>query len=186
MLKGWGRAVVRLRWSVLAAGLVIALTGVGWGSGVFASLTSGGFDDPDSESMQAAERIAAELGDRDVDLVVLYSSETATVDDQGFRESVTSTIEGLRDRPEVASAVSYYDTQAPAMVSTDEHATYAAINLSATDDNDKRADYDALAPALAAPGLTTEVGGLVAFQATTDELTERDIVRGEMLAMPLC
>jgi RND superfamily putative drug exporter len=185
MLKGWGRAVVKLRWSVLAAGLVIAFTGAGWGSGVFASLTSGGFDDPDSESMQAAERIAADLGDRDVDLVVLYSSETATVDDQGFRESVTSTIEDLRDRSEVASAVTYYDTQAPAMVSTDQHATYAAITLSATDDNDKRADYDALAPALAAPGLTTDVGGLVAFQATTDELTERDIVRGEMLAMPL-
>ncbi len=185
MFEWWGRTVVRIRWLVLAAGVAVAVIGVSWGSGVFGTLASGGFDDPDSESIRTAERIAAELGDREVDLVVLYSSGTATVDDPRFRGPVSETVGALRQRPEVAGVVTYYDTQAPTLVSEDRHSTYAAITLDANGDDAKRDAYERIHEALSAPGMTTQVGGTVAFQTATDELTEADIVRGEMFAMPV-
>ena len=64
--------------------------------GVFGALTGGGFDDPASESSQARERIIAELGNQDVDVLVLYSSPTATVDDPAFRDPVTATLAEVR------------------------------------------------------------------------------------------
>jgi RND superfamily putative drug exporter len=170
---------------VLVAAVGLAAVGVGWGSGVFGSLTSGGFDDPTSESVRASERIIAELGQQDVDLIVLYSSDTATVEDPAFRESVLATVAGLRERSEVAQVASYYETASPALVSRDGHATFAAVTLNASGEDGKRTAYDALRTELAAPGLTTQVGGLTAFQDSVDELTERDLARGEMFAFPV-
>ncbi|WP_238166182.1 MMPL family transporter [Kribbella caucasensis] len=152
---------------------------------MFGTLTSGGFDDPASESVRAAERITAELGRQSADLVALYSSDGGTIDDAGFRTSVSETLNRLREHPDVASVISYYDTKSPSLVSTDRHSTFAAITLAAPDEDGKRAAYDGLRPALDAPGVRTEVGGVVAFQHTTDELTERDLARGEMFAMPV-
>src|SRR5690349_8264893 len=80
MFAWWGRAVVRWRWAVLAAGLVVVLVGGLWGLGVFGQLTGGGFEDPASESTKARERVTAEIGDQDVDILVLYTSPDATVD----------------------------------------------------------------------------------------------------------
>jgi len=185
MFAWWGRAVVRLRWVVLAAGLVLAVVGGTWGTGVFGSLTGGGFDDPASESSRARERITAELGNRDVDLLVLYSSDAATVDQQSFRDPVTTTVQDLRGRPEVAEVTSWYDTPAPSLVSADRHATYAAVRLRADDEDGKAAAFEALRPALDAPGVRTEVGGMVAFLQAANEQTTEDITRAETLSMPV-
>ncbi|MFU8852190.1 MMPL family transporter [Micromonospora sp. SL1-18] len=184
MFGWWGRIVVKLRWLILVAAVALVAVGVGWGTGVFNSLVTGGFDDPNSESVQVSERIAADLGRRDVDVVVLYSSDTATVDDAALRDPVTATLDQLRQLPEVASVVSYYGTQAPVFVSDDRHATYAAVTLDAPDDNSKQDAYEAVKDKLAAPGVRTQVGGVVAFRATADEMTKQDIVRGEVIAMP--
>ena len=181
----WGRTVVRVRWWVLLGALVLAVVGVGWGTGVFGALSSGGFDAPGSESARAARQITAELGDQSPDLVVLYSSTTAAVDAPALRDPVTATVAALRQRPEVAQVVSFYDTGTPGLVSTDRHATYAAITLHATGDDSKLRAYRTLRPALIAPGVDTHVGGVVALMATADELTEQDIARGEAIAMPL-
>jgi hypothetical protein len=70
--RRWARLVTRARWSVVAAGLVLMAIGVGWGSGVFAELGSGGFADPGSQSAHADRVIRTDLGDRAADLVVLY------------------------------------------------------------------------------------------------------------------
>jgi uncharacterized membrane protein YdfJ with MMPL/SSD domain len=184
MFMWWSRTVVRFRWLVVIAALLVASVGVGWGAGVFGSLTSGGFDDPKSESVRAAERATAALGHREVDVVLLYSG-AATVDDPEFRGHVQAAVAELRQRPEVASVVSYYDTQAASLVSRDRDATFVAVTLAAADEDGKQEAYEALRPDLEAPGVTTQVGGTVAFQATVDELTERDLARGEMLAVPI-
>src|SRR3954453_10957585 len=107
MFGWWGRTVVRTRWWVLAAGLVLAIVGGLWGTGVFGALVSDGFNDPHAESSRAADRIVAEIGRQDVDLLVLYSSTGATVTDASFRDGVTAAAARLRARPEVANVVSF-------------------------------------------------------------------------------
>jgi RND superfamily putative drug exporter len=170
---------------MLAAAVAVVAIGVSWGAGVFNVLSSGGFDDPHSESVKAANAISAQLDRQDVDLVVLYSSPTSTVDDSAFSGPVTATTSALRQRPEIGSVLTYYDTHAPALVSRDRHATYAAITLKARGDDAKKAAYQTVKDHLAAAGVRTQIGGLVAFNATADDMTKKDVSRGEMLAMPV-
>jgi uncharacterized membrane protein YdfJ with MMPL/SSD domain len=185
MFAWWGRTVVRWRWAVLAAGLVLVTVGVTWGTGVFGALTGGGFDDPGSESVRAHDRIAAELGSQDIDLLVLYSRPDATVDQPAFRDPVTAAVARVRQSPEVASAVSWYDTKASGLVSADRHSTYAAIRLKASGPDAKVDAYERLRPSLDAPGVQTQTGGAVAFLQQTNERTTADIARAETLSMPV-
>ena len=186
MLARWSSTVIRARWLVLAAGLVLALAGAVWGSGVFGSLVNGGFDDPASASARV-QQIAARLGAQSPDVVVLYSSRSATVDDPAFRGPVSAALRALGRSPGVAHVVSYYQDAGVAggLVSRDRHATYAAITLTAPDDTGKRAAYQSLRPALDVHGVRTQVGGLTAFNVVTDDLTKQDVSKGEMLAMPV-
>jgi hypothetical protein len=178
MFSWWGHTVVRLRWLLVAVTLAFVAVGAAWGGSVFDRLSSGGFDDPDSESAQAIERIATELGRQDADVVVLYSSETTTVDDPAVRDPITDTLDDLRRDPHVVGVVSYYDAESPTLVAADRHSTYATITLDADDDDTKLAAYEEIESGLAAPGVTTQVGGVVAFQAAADEQVERDLARG--------
>ena len=185
MFAWWGRAVVRLRWAVLAAAAVLAVVGATWGAGVFGSLTGGGYADPDSEANRAYTRIAAELGRQDPDLIVLWSSDTATVDDPAYRDAVTATVAGIRRLPQVQDVTSVIDTPAPALVSTDRRATYAAVRLNADDEDGKVAAYHEIEDQLDAAGLRTEVGGGVAFLDQANAQTEKDIVRAETFSLPV-
>jgi RND superfamily putative drug exporter len=185
MFGWWGRAVVRLRWAVLGAGLVLVVFGATWGTGVFGTLTGGGFDDPASESSRAQQRITAELGEQGADLILLYSTDTATVDQPVVRDPVTATLSQLRQRAEVASVTDWYETGTAALLATDRRATYAVVQLRATGEDGKRAAFERLRPALDAPGVRTEIGGDVPFLVTANALTTEDITRAETLSLPI-
>lgn len=185
MFAWWGRTVVRFRWLVLAAAVALVAVGAAWGTGVFASLSGGGFDDPDSQSSRAQARISRELGQPEPDVLVLYSKPDATVDDPAFREPVSAVLTALRTRSEIASVTSYYDTGAPGLVSSDRHATYAAIWMRGGGETAKRKALDAVAPALSAPGVHTEIGGVIPFVRDATRQVESDIARAELLSMPV-
>jgi len=184
MFGWWGRAVVKVRWWVVAAAFALVVTGAPWGAGVFGALTGGGYDDPDSESNRAAAAVAA-LGRRQPDLVVLWSSDTLTVQDPAFRSAVAEAVRAIRSRPEVRSVTSYLDAPTPALVSNDKHATYAAVQLVEGDADRKVAAYRAVEPSLPADGLTTHVGGVVAFGDQANKQTEEDITRAEIFSLPV-
>ena len=184
MFRWWGGAVVRVRWWVVAASFALVVAGATWGAGVFGALTGGGYDDPDSESNRAAAAVAA-LGQRPPDLVVLWSSDTRTVDDPAFRASVAGAVRTIRSQPQVESVTSYLDARTPALISTDRRATYAAVRLFEGTADGKMAAYRAIAPRLRAAGLDTDVGGLVAFGEQANTQTEEDITRAEIFSLPV-
>ncbi|MFG2104311.1 MMPL family transporter [Micromonospora echinaurantiaca] len=185
MFAWWGRMVVRLRWAVLAAAVLLVAVGSTWGAGVFGQLTGGGFDDPASESSRAYERITDELGPQGADVIVLWSSDSVPADQPAFRDPVTATVTRLRERPEVASVTTWYDTQAPALLATDRRATYALVQLRPADEDGKTAAYEALRPAIETPGVRTETGGNVPFLHEANRQTTEDITRAELLSMPV-
>ncbi|WP_432904590.1 MMPL family transporter [Micromonospora matsumotoense] len=185
MFAWWGRVVVRARWVVLAVAGVLMAVGATWGVGVFGELTGGGFDDPASESSRTVQRVTAELGRQGADVIVLWSSDTASVDDPEFRDPVTFTVAGLRQRAEVGAVTTWYDAPAPALVAENRRATYALVKLTGGDEDARSAQFAALRPALDAPGLRTDVGGLVAFQAEATTQSTEDITRAELLSMPV-
>ena len=187
MFAWWGRVVVRGRWAVLVAGILFALVGGLWGTGVIPALSAGGFETPDSDSDRAATRIVAELGRQDIDVVVLYSSPSSTVDDASFRDAVTGALTSVAGRAEVAKLVSYYDPNVPAavksiLVSNDRHATYSVITLTRFRSQEQ---LNAIKGALVAPGLRTEIGGPAAINADVTNQVGSDIGRAEMYSMPI-
>ncbi|MGW4946802.1 MMPL family transporter [Actinoplanes sp. NPDC004185] len=186
MFGWWGRAVVRLRWWVIAVAFALVVLGATWGAGVFGSLTGGGYDDPNSQSNRAAAGIAEQLGRRDPDLLVLWSSPTGTVTDPAFRTAVSQAVGRIRAEADVDRVAAYTDENAPpALVSTDRRSTYAAVYLRATDEDGQADAYHRIEPAFAAPGLTTQVGGVVAFTDQANTQTKEDITRAEIFSLPI-
>ncbi|MET7952238.1 MMPL family transporter [Micromonospora sp. NPDC005324] len=185
MFVWWGRAVVRLRWIVLAMAAVLVGIGLTWGTGVFGQLTGGGFDDPASESSQAARRVAAELGPQGADVIVLWSSDSVSVDHPSFQGPVADAIGRLRGRVEVASVTTWYDTKAPALLAADRRATYALVQLRASSEDGKVEAFETLRSILSAPGIRTEAGGSVPFLHEANVQTTKDITRAELISMPV-
>jgi trehalose monomycolate/heme transporter len=187
MFAWWGRAVVRARWFVLAAGLAALLVGGAWGTGVFSALTGGGFNDPKSPSSQANSRIVSEIGRQDPDVIVLYSSATATAASPAMSEPIKAAIGRLEGRPEVRTVTSPYSGQPTGLRDAGGHSAYVQILLRDGDENAKRDDLAAIKPLLTAQGgdVTTTVGGPIAFFSDANKQIESDIVRAEMFSLPI-
>ena len=169
----WGRTVVRLRWLILTLAAGFLVLGATWGTGVFDVLAGSGFDDPGSESSRAAVRIEQELGRQNADVVVLYTTETSTVDDPAVRSELAATVARLRASP----YVEYVGYTLDGLVSADRHTALVTLRLNG--------DIDLVRPLLPAEGLRTQVGGVVPFVRDAQHQIERDIVRAELLSLPI-
>ena len=160
MFEATGRVMYRRRrWVVAIAVAFLTFAGT-WGTGVFAGLTSGGFEDKGSDSFRAGAVAADRLGRDDADVIVLYRSATATVDDPAYRRAVTSTLDRL-PRDTVDRVTTYWATRAPQLVSADRHATYAVLRLVAQGLTDAQvAEKLVLSPRTVSTHLTSIYGKL--------------------------
>jgi trehalose monomycolate/heme transporter len=183
MFETFGRFLFRRRrWVLAAAAMFVAVAAV-WGTGVFGSLRSAGFDDPDSESARAAKRAEQAFGRDEADVVVLYASPDLKVDDQAFRAAAEGTLVQL-PKQHVGKVTTYWDTKAPPLVSADRHTTYAVLELAGADEEAREESLAAIRDDLAAPGLDTKVGGTVVVNSDINTQISEDIKRAEILSMP--
>ncbi len=84
----WGHLVYRRRrWVLAVAGVFLAFAAT-WGTGVFGSLISSGFETPGSESARALAQAEDTVGRDAADVVVLYRDGGRSVDDPRFRDAV--------------------------------------------------------------------------------------------------
>jgi uncharacterized membrane protein YdfJ with MMPL/SSD domain len=180
----WGSFVARRAWLVFTAGLALVAAAAVFGLGVFGHLGNGGFDDPGTDSAKELALEQATFDGHDADVVAIYSSPTMRATDPAFRAAVTRTLQGL-PRQDVSTVVTYYDTQAPSLVSSDGHATRAVITLAGKTQDAKSDDWDAVKGKLAADGLTTNVGGMWAVYGDVNTQVSKDIARAESLSMPI-
>jgi trehalose monomycolate/heme transporter len=185
MFGAWGRVVYRRRRVVLAAALIVVAFAAVWGTGVFGRLQSaGGFNPPDSQSQQEANLETAAFGRDAGDVVVLYSSPARSVRSPAFRASVTGTLARL-PRGRVDSVETFWSTGSPQFVSAGGHQTYAVIEMAGAADDARQANYDAIKGRLGAPGLRTEVGGLIPTDEAITKQVSSDIGRAEAFSLPV-
>lgn len=180
-----GRFVVKGRLGVLIIALAFLAFASVWGTGAFGSLTGGGgFEDPGSESGRADQILAGPLGRYAADVVVIYESKEMTVDDAGFAEAVQQALSTV-DPGGVTRLESYWTTGSSDFVSTDRHTTYAIIQLPGTDDQTRVSQYNEIKDGLMTPGLDVRFGGITAMTEQVNSQTGRDIIRAEILSIPL-
>ncbi|WP_027343815.1 MMPL family transporter [Hamadaea tsunoensis] len=174
----WGKAVYRLRWPVLIAAVGVLLVSGLWGTGVFGKLTGTGFENRSSDSYVATQKIRDIFGDQAIDLVVLYTAPDGITAHQA---DIQATVQNVKGRADVTDVL--WD---PArMTSTDGKSTYVGVRLRGDTQDAKRELYDGVRPALDAPGVTTEVGGAIAFLKAVNTQTTKDITFAETVSMPI-
>src|ERR1700691_2620756 len=185
VLVRWGHTAYRRRRLILLIALLVAVLGGVWGTTIFAKVqTAGGFNAPDSQSQHEANLATQTFGRDAGDVVVLYSSKTLTTASPAFRSAVTATLAALpRNRAE--SYASYWSTGTRQFVSASGHQTYAVIELAGATDTARQDSYDAIKADLGAPGLLTQVGGVVPTDETIDQQTTASITRAEGLSFPI-
>jgi uncharacterized membrane protein YdfJ with MMPL/SSD domain len=182
MFEALGRVMYRRRrWVVTLAALFVVFAGV-WGTGVFGAMTSGGFEDPNSESSKAAAVAEQALGRNSSDAVVLYRSDDLTADDPAFRTAVDDSLAAVPSDV-LAGTTTFWTTGLPALVSTDRHATYAVLQFAdGVDDEDAIA---AVRKDVHAAGLTTQIGGNAVVDHDISDRVSSDIARAESISMPI-
>lgn len=169
-------------WFILAA--VACMGAAGWyGSGVFASLSSGGFTDPGAESSRAAAQVQEHFGGSRQSLYVLLSSPTLKVRDPAFRQRAQAVLASIQHHPGVASVQSFYSSGLPQLLSRDGHATYALVGLGG-DDDQQASTAGQLSRDIPSRGLTVRYGGQAAIDAQTNGLVKTDLQRAELITFP--
>jgi trehalose monomycolate/heme transporter len=185
VLESWGRTACRRRRLILLIALGIAVLGVAWGTSIFGhAQTAGGFDAPGSQSQHEASLASQAFGRDAGDVVVLYSSPVRTTASPAFRSAVTRTLAALPHR-DAAAYASYWSTGSRQFVSASGRQTYAVIELAGATDTARQGSYDAIKTQLSAPGLTSQVGGVVPVDETVDQQTTASITRAEGLSFPV-
>lgn len=171
------------RWPLLGLLVVLLAVGSAYSIGTPDVLVSGGFDDPESESSEAAEILRDTFDMGQPEVVVAYSHPDARVSDRVFRGALEPILRALERRPEVTRLTSPYATPPSALQSADGHAVLVSVSLRGGMAAEQ--DFARIEPMLRAPGLTTEVGGSLPATLQAQAAAERDLVRGEIIAFPL-
>jgi uncharacterized membrane protein YdfJ with MMPL/SSD domain len=170
----------RRRRVVIIASVLLFLAAGAIGGGVADRLDPYGAEDPDTESVQATERLE-DAGYRETSVVVLIDEDpTSPAGGERVRE-ITRLVE---EDPEVSSVSGYAESRSPAFVSRDGAATYLAVEVKPTDDKAQQDAAERIEESHdGEPGVT--VGGSAVANAQVNEKTESDLRRAELFAFPI-
>ena len=188
MIERWGGMVVRRAVVVLLVGLGITAAAMFAGVGLEDKLSSGGFDDPSSESAQELTKERDAFGNRSIDAIAIFTSEDQVVTDPAFQAELEETLASV-PAERVSSMATFYDTQDPAMVSHDEHATAVYISFDSPNQesyqNDYQDAYREIRPILEDSALDVDFAGPFAVYSDVNEHTKDDLLMAEIVSLPI-
>ena len=174
-MSRWTRAVLRLRWPILAAWFVILVAG-GWSSTQLSGLLSNTFAVPGTDSERARTILVQHFGDRDYArfIVVFRTDRPATRDlraalEQDLRNAARVVPGGIANGLQPAGQSVLYGTIDSTLSLTKAKAYTEKI----------RASFRELR------GATPYVTGQPAIQADLDPIFAKDLKKGEGIALPI-
>ncbi|MFB6670304.1 MMPL family transporter [Streptomyces parvus] len=183
---GWTRFVTARPRLALLAALVITALAVFAGSGVADRMGSGGWQAPDAESTYATEVLAREFPASQPNLLLLVDSGSAGVDDPAVAAEAARLTERLKAEPGISGVGSYWETASPALRSEDGEEAIIAARIGG-DEKTAGETLDRLAPAFAGERgpVTVSLGGPVAVQHEMQTIIQEDLLRAELIALPV-
>jgi len=187
MLHRWTQFLLTRARFVVVAGLVTTIAAAVYGLGVFDSLGKGGFDDPKTDAAQELVREQEVFGNKSVDVVLLYRSETLPADDPGFRKAVDARIADIPAEA-ITSVLTPWATGDPGMVSEDGKAVQVYLSLAGETQDDQSDNNERILPILeedAGDGLTVDIAGAWAVYTGVNETVAEDLARAELITLPI-
>ena len=182
----WGQAVVRLRWFIVGAWLLVLLgAGIGLAPRAAGVLQSGGFYVPDAESTQAATVLdQAFNGANRNNISVVFHFAEATVDDQPIKDQLADADTRLAAIAGVRHIDSFAQTASPLLVSRDRHTAVSVVTLDGSE-SQIEARVDDLRAALQPVQLEHYVTGQPASNADVRLVSESDLRHAELITLPI-
>ncbi|RSS33694.1 MMPL family transporter [Streptomyces sp. WAC08241] len=176
---------VRPRLTLLVA-LVLTALAVLAGGGVADRMGSGGWEDPAAESTYASEALERHFPGSRPNLLLLVDSGTAGTDAPAVAAEARRLAERLDAEPGVEGVGSYWSTGSPALRSEDGRKAVIAARITG-EEKEAAAVLDRIAPAYRGAHGPVEVslGGELAVRHEMQTLIEEDLLRAELIALPL-
>ncbi|MCT7350895.1 MMPL family transporter [Streptomyces sp. 15-116A] len=185
-IGGWTRLVTaRPRLSLLAA-LVLTVLAVLAGSGVADRMGSGGWEDPDTESTYATKALEREFPASQPNFLLLVDAGDASVDDPAVAAEAKRLTERLAREEGVTGVGSYWGTGSPALRAEDGHEALIAARITG-DETTMNETLDRIAPSYRGErgAVDVKIGGPVAVRHEMQTIIQEDLLRAEMIALPV-
>ena len=187
MLARLARFTVHRRRAVLiAAGVVFAFAGA-FGGSAAQHLSSGGFDDPSSESFRADEALLDVFGAGTPNFVLLVSAPGQSVDDAAVVEAGNAITAELTAEPGVGNVASYWSLGSPPPLRSDDGSRALVLARIEGTQDEINERVEELSPKFRQEGgaITVGVSGFAEVFHEVGATIERDLVRAESIALPV-
>ncbi|MFD5427496.1 MMPL family transporter [Streptomyces sp. NPDC127084] len=182
----WTRLVTaRPRLSLLLA-LVVTALAVFAGSGAADRLSSGGWEDPGSQSSYAAKALDREFAGARPNLLLLVDSGGKGVDDPAVAGEASRLVKRLSAEEGVTGVGSYWQSGSPSLRSHDGQEALIAARVQG-DEKEAGEVLERIAPGYRGTHGSVEVsiGGPVAVMHDMQTIIQEDLLRAEMIALPV-
>jgi RND superfamily putative drug exporter len=166
---------------VIAVAIVFFLIAGAMGGTVADKLDPYGAEDPDTESVQADERLE-DAGYRDSSVIVLISDNDPAT--RAGAERVREIESLVKADPEVAEVTGYLQTRSRDFVSEDGDTTYLAVSVTPTDDKELQEAGTRIEEDLS-DEQGVSVGGYALAQEQVNKQVEEDLQKAELMAFPV-
>lgn len=144
----------------------------------------GDISDPKSESAIAEKIMSEQLAYGGSHIYILFKSDRYQVHDPKFKSEVENTLNTLRDFTLPHRVGSPY--QNSHQIADNHHAAYAVISFKDSSDRVANSMNDFRQLLKHPQHLQMYVGGQPVYIVDVDRLSEINLIRGEMVALPLC
>ncbi len=186
-MRALGTFVVRRRIAVLVLGLIALIAAGAIGGGVAESLSNGGFEDPDAESIIGAQHLEDEFGVRDPAMALVVTSASGSVDDPEVATAAMAVSDEISTMEGVTQVRSYWSLGSPAALrSLDADRALVFVEIEG-DQGQVMERSVAIAEEVAGTHGPVDVlvGGPGPFFGEVQETVEADLLRAELIAFPL-
>ena len=182
------RWVVHGRWIIIVGALIFLVVAGALGAGVKEDLSTGGFEDPGSESARTAKALLKRFPSAgEPDFVVLVTAKSGSVDDADVERAAITLTERLGRQREVLQAGSYWTLGKPEPLKSKD-GSEALIVASLRGEQDARVTAaEHLSPMFTVdtPVLRTGITGVSEVSRQVGERSEKDLVRSEIITAPI-
>jgi RND superfamily putative drug exporter len=187
MFTALGRLVVRRTKLVLFGSFVVFALTVLLGGGVFGSLSTGGFDDPDSDSTRATELLAEEFGAGTPNILLVVTAAGGDVDAPDVTAAGTDLTGQLAAIEVIDEVVSYWGPGAPPSLRAEDGSSALVLARAIGEDEAVNETVHGVREAVGGDrgAVTVEIGGAAAIGEALGTRLEKDLVLAEAIAIPL-
>ena len=182
-----GNFVVRRRKLLLVATAIFFVVAAGAGAAVFDKLSTGGFEDPATESRRAAAFLEERLGDTSPNLVVLVTARGTDVDDPAVAAQGDAITSRLAASGDVSNVASYWSLGGAAPLASRDRTQAIVLATVEGDEDTREARVAALGEELRGTGgpALVRVGGFTEMFREIGEQIESDLALAEAITFPL-